>query len=110
MNFKTLGKYISELGLWNKPLSQFSEVEILQLSGAIAVAQIDLNKSNCGVCWYLGWKKLDQVCLHPDHPALIYAHRWARACPEFSNQFDKEVGPHKLVRKEKVDPENVEGR
>jgi hypothetical protein len=101
MNFKTFGKFISKHGLWEKPLCEFTQEEVMKLSGAIAVANVE-NPKICGRCWYQGWNGLKIMCLHPDHVAEIHACVWSQICPDFSDEFDKELGPHKLNRKPRV--------
>ncbi|MCE5333935.1 MAG: hypothetical protein LLG06_05040 [Desulfobacteraceae bacterium] len=100
MNYKLLGKYISQYGIWEKPLNEFTQEEVLKLAGAIAVAQCE--DKTCGGCHYIGWKGLDLWCMHPDHPAKIHPYVWTTLCPEYSGMFDKELGPHKLNRKPRL--------
>ena len=99
LNYRTLGKLISKAGLWDKPLSQFSEEEILKLLSAFAVAQVD--HKTCGWCWYFGWVKLQPYCLHSDHPAPVYPFMWGNCCPDFSADDAKEFQHRPLNRKPK---------
>ena len=106
INFKVLGKCITQAGLWEKPLGEFSREEILKLAGAIAVAQLEQSKT-CGSCWYFSFKGSVAVCLHPDHPNWVPVWTWGMGCRDWSDLFGKEIGPHKLNRKPKARPEEI---
>ncbi len=101
INLKVLGKLISNGGLWDKPLCQFSEEEILKLAGAFVTAQLE-QEETCGSCWYFTFKGLKGVCVHSDHPNWVPSWSWGLGYKEWSHLLDKELGPHRLNRKPKV--------
>lgn len=102
LDFKLLGKKLTESGLWEKPLNRFGKTEIMELAMAIHSAQLKQEKQ-CGTCWYQGWKGLHPCCRHPKHPTVIRVWLWGSVdCPHWSDWLDKELGPHKLERPEPV--------
>jgi hypothetical protein len=66
-----------------------------------AEGMIMTDDRTCGSCWYSWWQGLRSCCLHPDHPYFIQT--WGMACPDWSYLFDKELGPHELNRKQRVE-------
>jgi hypothetical protein len=102
INLKALAKLISKENLWDKPLCQFSEEEVLKLASAFVAAQLDQEKT-CGSCWYFTFKGFKGICVHPDHPNWVPSWSWGLGCDDWAYLFDKEFGSRKLNRKPKCD-------
>ncbi|MFP5213132.1 MAG: hypothetical protein ACLGPL_07105 [Acidobacteriota bacterium] len=102
IDLKALWKGISKAGLCEKSLSQLSREEMLSLVRIFDRAVTGQEKT-CGTCWYFGWKGLKPWCLHSDHSHPVVGWGFGIGCGDWSYEFAKELGPHKLDRKPRID-------
>jgi len=108
INFKELAKLITKHGLWEKPLNQLSQEEILKLDTAFYVAHLEQDKV-CGSCHYLGWARLKPACFHPDHASIVPVWAWGLGCDDYLYLCDKEMPNNQLNRVEKVTVDQIKG-
>jgi hypothetical protein len=110
IDFKYLGKKLTDAGLWGKPLNEMEKDDIAKLSFYLQTAQLKSSK-HCGTCFYQGWKKLSSCCTHPRHPAVIPI--WILALGDCVNwmEYDaKDLGTNILKKEKRVPVDQIKDR
>lgn len=110
IDFKYLGKKLTDAGLWGKPLNEMDKEDISKLSFCLQTSQLK-SSNHCGMCFYQGWKKLSPCCTHPKHPAVIPV--WILALGDCVNwlEYDaKDLGTHVLSKHKMVPVDQIKDR